>query len=526
LAGLFQGGEDRSFIMLDMSVENPYSVVFHEYAHQLMNGMLKNQLPPWFEEGFAEFFSTIEVDSKNARVGKIPEETYQILRQSVMKTSDLFKVQQNSQTYNETGDRRTVFYAESSMVVHYIYDNQLIPKIMQYFELVLHKNVSNEDAFQQSLGMSTTQFDKVLSNYIRGGQFKYFQLPLPAIASSGYTTTPLSAANSNAILADIHLHSNDYQEKAIAEFQDILKGDPNNAAASRGLGYAYLRKQDYKQAADYFRRASQADSKDPRVHYYIALQLSREGGFNNPSDLPELTKELETAISLDPKFADAYMLLGFAQGFGGEPAKGLETMQKAIALNPRNYHYQLNLAQMYMNNRKFDESLALLHSLEKVPDQQVALRASQSAQQVEQMKSFFAAAGKPSNFQPSDANGSPQTVDPPARVLKRSALSESASDSNQRETVVNEPKPEPPKSPEPIKFLEGMLSSVDCSKPPTALLAVVSGAKTWRLSVADIGHVIVFGADKFSCNWSRRKISVNYRDAGNSEGSVVSLEVK
>ncbi len=32
LAGLFQGGEDRSFIMLDMSVDNPWSVVFHEYA--------------------------------------------------------------------------------------------------------------------------------------------------------------------------------------------------------------------------------------------------------------------------------------------------------------------------------------------------------------------------------------------------------------------------------------------------------------------------------------------------------------
>ena len=38
LAGLFQGGSDRSFIMLDMSVENPWVVVFHEYAHQLMNG--------------------------------------------------------------------------------------------------------------------------------------------------------------------------------------------------------------------------------------------------------------------------------------------------------------------------------------------------------------------------------------------------------------------------------------------------------------------------------------------------------
>lgn len=32
VAGLFQSGTDRSFIMLDMSVENPWSVVFHEYA--------------------------------------------------------------------------------------------------------------------------------------------------------------------------------------------------------------------------------------------------------------------------------------------------------------------------------------------------------------------------------------------------------------------------------------------------------------------------------------------------------------
>src|SRR5438445_9603998 len=64
LAGLFQGSEDRSFIMLDMSVENPWTVVFHEYAHQLMNGVLAAAVDPWFEEGFAEYFSSIEVDSQ------------------------------------------------------------------------------------------------------------------------------------------------------------------------------------------------------------------------------------------------------------------------------------------------------------------------------------------------------------------------------------------------------------------------------------------------------------------------------
>ena len=38
LAGLFQGSSDRSFILLDMSVEDPWTTVFHEYAHQLLNG--------------------------------------------------------------------------------------------------------------------------------------------------------------------------------------------------------------------------------------------------------------------------------------------------------------------------------------------------------------------------------------------------------------------------------------------------------------------------------------------------------
>src|SRR5262249_41723644 len=62
VAGLFQAGTDRSFIMLDMSVDDPWTVVFHEYAHQLLNGNITGQTQPWFDEGFAEYFSTIEVE--------------------------------------------------------------------------------------------------------------------------------------------------------------------------------------------------------------------------------------------------------------------------------------------------------------------------------------------------------------------------------------------------------------------------------------------------------------------------------
>ena len=58
VAGLFQASQDRSFIMVDMSVEDPWRVVFHEYAHQLLNGnvpsFLKNLIPGTLKQRLIE----------------------------------------------------------------------------------------------------------------------------------------------------------------------------------------------------------------------------------------------------------------------------------------------------------------------------------------------------------------------------------------------------------------------------------------------------------------------------------------
>ena len=129
VSGLFQGNTDRCFILLDMSVEDPWQVVFHEYAHQLLNGNTNASVQPWFDEGFAEYFSTIKVNGKEADVGLPSENNLQILQQTgLVKVADLFRVQQNSSTYNENGDHRSVFYAESWLVVHYLYEKKLIRK--------------------------------------------------------------------------------------------------------------------------------------------------------------------------------------------------------------------------------------------------------------------------------------------------------------------------------------------------------------------------------------------------------------
>jgi tetratricopeptide (TPR) repeat protein len=511
VAGLFQGGEDRSFIMLDMSAENPWSVVFHEYAHQLMNGILSAHLDPWFEEGFAEYFSSIEVDSKQAMVGKPTEYQYQMLEHGgMMKVADLLKVRQNTQTYNENGEHRGVFYAESAMVVHYLYDNLLIPKLSVYFDLTMNKNVPVEQAFEQTFGMSTTKFDKVLRDYVSSGRYRYYPISTSKILSSDYTATAISATDAEAVMADIHLHSKDHRDKAVAEFQEILKVDPNNTSACRGLGYAYLQAKDFKQAGEYFRRAAQGDSKDPRVHYYSALLMSREGDFADQSRLPEMKKELETAIALDPNFADSYMLLGLTEMYGKNSSKALEAMQKAVQLSPRNEQYQYNLAHLYVDNRQFDLAIQLLQGLQKAQNQQLALSAGEMVARIQQMKQAMLTGALPPSSQAEVVRVAPDhPTDPQAAGEAAAASAATVSTDAAR-----------------IRFLKGTVTGVDCSSPPAAVMTVVSNAKTWKMKVGDSSHVVLIGADKFSCGWSQQKVALNYHETGTGEGIVVSVEIQ
>ena len=518
LSGLFQPGEDRNFIMLDMSVENPFNVVFHEYAHQLMNGNAFVPGAPWFDEGFAEYFASIQVDNKEARVGKIPDETFMILREmGWMKVPDLLKVQHYSQAYNENGERRTVFYAESAMVVHYLYDNLLVGKLGTYFDLVNNKGVSIEEAIQQTFGMSAAQFDGKIRSYVAGGQYRYYPIPTPAnIVKDGYTTSPVSASEAEALMAEIHLHSPDYQDKALSEFEAILKSDPNSAAAARGLGYGYMRKREFDRAQEYFSQAAKLNSQDPRVHYYSAMLMSRENGFRR-STAPAMIKELEAATALDPNFADAHSMLSFAYLNNGEAEKGLASIRRAIAISPRNLHYYYNFAQILMANRKYDDAIAVLHSLQKSGDPRMAAQASHSLEDAERLKSYgdrvvISGTGSEnaSAEKDRDSDDESDNHDEPAPETTR----------HTNVTITLKPGQKPPTQAE----IRGNLLSVDCSKAPAAVLTVAAEGKTMKLRTDDPRNLLVTGG-KFSCTLANRKVVVNYLDMGDGGGIAMILQL-
>ena len=507
VAGLFVGGDDQTFILLDMSIENPWQVVFHEYAHQLMNGNLPAAVDPWFEEGFAEYFSSIELDNQQAKVGKVPEQEYRVLEQSGMfKIADLFRVQQNSKTYNENGDHRDSFYAESGLVVHYLYDNQLFPKLGTYFDLVHTRKLPVEDAIQQAFGMSAAQFDKQIRAYEASGRYKYYPIPTPpGLDSKNFQVSSISPLDAEAIVADVHLHNADYREKAAQEFQDVLKSDPSNATALRGMGYSYLIKEDYHNAGDFFSRAAEKIPDDPRVLYYSAVLAQRVGGLEpNDQRTVRAQNQLEKVIQLDPEFADAYSVLAFVYSTQEKNEQALKTMMKAVELNPRNPAYLFNLSQLCSANRDFKDALSILKQLANNEDPSIAARAQAQIPSVQGAIDAM-------------TRGERVEVSSGAAVLQRRSPAPKQGEGPQPDVVT---------PPGPTNFMKGKLTAVDCSDGFGATLTVISSKATWTLHTRNREKMILIGADEFSCDWKNRDVAVNYRVLGSNSGEVISLEIQ
>lgn len=487
--GLFQPDNDHDFIIIDLSVADPWPVVFHEYAHYLLKGNYP-QTQPWFDEGFAEYYSTLTIVNNIAEIGRPPKNARQFLKtEKLMSIPDLFSVERESEIYRVKGKRRLLFYLESWLVVKYLYDKKQISHVIKYYELVDDQQKSVPEAIQSAFGMDVSTFDKELRQYRNVKNGSVYRLPVPALPDlATYTSIQLQNADAQAVLADAHVHSADYGAQGVQEFEQILRDHPDNLAAQRGLGHAYLNAGDYQRALVHFKRAAELNSKDPLVHYYSALlmnemALSRE---EHRQLSAQMKKELEAAITEDPDFADAYNLLADACFYAGEYDAAIDNMKRAIALSPRNEPYALSLAHYYAAARKWDDAVAVLAKLKNSPNSRVSANAVQQLSSVE-------------------------------RSRKETERSESLESLDSKQFAVGIGA---------IKYLKGTLLHVDCSTMPAVVLSVESDGKVWRLVSADASKLLLIGADAFSCSWSNQQVLVNYRQTGEAEGFAVSLEVQ
>jgi cytochrome c-type biogenesis protein CcmH/NrfG len=127
-----------------------------------------------------------------------------------------------------------------------------------------------------------------------------------------------------------------------------------DAYRANNLGVALLEQFKYKEAADAFKRALQLapDLTLARINLGIAL-------FNVP-ELPAAQRELQAAATTAPAAPQPAYVLGLIAKTQNRPEEAITYFQKVLRVDPNDVGANVNLGQLYAQQRKYPEAIAAL----------------------------------------------------------------------------------------------------------------------------------------------------------------------
>ncbi len=240
--------------------------------------------------------------------------------------------------------------------------------------------------------------------------------------------------------------------------------------------------------------------------YYLALlkYKTAQTKHEEMQGLANMMIDLKVTIDWYPDFAEAYNMLAMARVEGGGAASALESIRLAIMLNPRSEEYLFNLGQIQEAGKKWDVARGIFERLKSSANPQIAAAASKQLEELATVKKYGV---------------SPSA---PKRAAQTSPFDELEQEAQKRAQM---PDPSAPDK-RPTQFAKGTLTSVDCSRAPSAVVTVNTGSRSLKLRTSDYKSLLVIGEDGLSCDWRNRRVSVNYKAGGMADGDLVSLEMQ
>jgi tetratricopeptide (TPR) repeat protein len=347
--GYFLRGLGKNYAVLrtDVVGDGPYHVIYHEYAHSLMN-LNYGVVPLWLSEGLAEFFGHTVINSREALIGVSSANELALLRKTeLLPLATLFAVDYTSPYYSE--DNKTAgFYAQSWALTHFLMvsdQGARRPQIAQFLHL-LDQDVPTAEAAERAFG-DIAVLSRQLDAYIHQKTISSVRVPARAASNdASYVVREIPVAESLAIRADILLHNDRFAE-ARKLLADALWLNPDLPLANESMGFLLFRQGDRAGAEKWFASAAELDSQNALAHYYHALALAREG--EDIGDFEATEKHLRRAIQLNPDFALAYSMLALAYAaHDARLEEALRLARHAVELEPGTLEHQLRVGSVLL----------------------------------------------------------------------------------------------------------------------------------------------------------------------------------
>ncbi|MCW5980908.1 MAG: hypothetical protein KIT09_22700 [Bryobacteraceae bacterium] len=483
--GFYQGGPERNDIVL-LDGEAWRRIAYHEYIHLALNHT-SARLPKWFEEGLAEFYSTVEPLRDRLIAGKpIASHIRTLAASQWLDAGALAAIGRDAKVYDDH-ERVGVFYAQSWALVHMLHFAPKYRERLADYAARIADGAPAGEAFTAAFGRPLAEALRDLRSYVSLGRWPQVETGWTAPAEVAVEIAPLDENQAELALTDLQLQLGlwDMSERALRKLA-AERGSTVEIETARGM--VAMSRRDFDAAKGHLEQAIRLGSSRASTYFEYAMLLRETGA---PTD--DVAGQLRKTVELNPNYAEAHFLLGVMASAAGEPEKAVESLRRAAAILPRqaNFWHALALACHESGRGELARRAA-----------RRALEAAVTEQEAEMARAAIRLAEAP----------------PPVRAPARAAVVTPPSWSN----------------PKGDRRIEGTLEQIDCLG-KAARFHVRAGGELVELYVANPGEVLLENASsltfEFSCGRQKNlPIVVEYiarPDAGKqTAGEVTAIHFR
>ena len=346
VAGFYHHGQDKQFALVRLDVvgsdrwdRNPYGTVYHEYVHSLLHRNL-HWIPLWLDEGIAEFYQYTRFEGNRIYVGAPPKNTGMTDFLNSHSTLPIEQFIEEHRSISPDVIDTRMFYAHAWALTHFLTFGPGMEqgeKLKRFFK-ALQRGQAQKAAFQEVFG-SFEQADKSFQQYLLKFAFTSAELPNPAgIDEKTFLTRTMTQAETEAELASFEIWSRKWKlarEMATA----AATHDPKLGLAQEDLGYVELNEGHADEAAKYFARAVELDSRLYLSRFAKTMLMPEaQPGMTDPE---KVKQELLGITAAKEDFPPPYVQLSKIYMRQGDLPKALTMSMKAEELAPHLAGYHL-----------------------------------------------------------------------------------------------------------------------------------------------------------------------------------------
>ena len=346
--------EGQAYIVLPELRSQGFSTAAHEYAHYFLQTAGLN-LPPWLNEGLAEFFSTIRVTDRGCSLGGVlPHRMESLMRHEWLPLGQLLTLPETApalQSRKEAG----MFYAESWALTDFLVQSPAYASHFHDLLAALNSGAPSVSVLSEIYGRSLQAIASDLRTWVRRRESTERLFPAISAIPFPVDVSELSDSQSNRLLAGLLLATGNF-ERAETRYLEVVQQEPGDPNALAALGAIALRTGNRSAAMKYWQKALDNGVEDAALCYRYAVTGEETG-----MAADEMRRALKRAILLQADFDDARYKLALLENNAGNFAAAITLLRAMHGVSTgRAYCYwsALSYASMEQGERAEAEKAA------------------------------------------------------------------------------------------------------------------------------------------------------------------------